>query len=76
MGDFNLDVANESNGNFLKFMKEKFSCYQVLNKMTTKYETLVDLVFTDFSNAQTEVLEAYWSDHNMIYCATDMEVNF
>ena len=72
MGDFNFNISNECNGNFLKFMKEKCSCNQVMNKMTTKYKTQVDLVFTDFPDVQTEVLEAYWSDHNMIYCATDL----
>ncbi len=72
MGDFNFDISNGCNGNFLKFMKEKCFCNQVMKKMTTKYKTLVDLIFTDFPDVQTEVLKAYWSDHNMIYCATDL----
>lgn len=53
-------------------MKEKFSCNQMMKKVTTKNNTQLDLVFTDFQDVQTEVLEAYWSDHNMIYCATHL----
>lgn len=73
MGDFNLDLTSKCHENFLKFMKEKFSCNQMMKKVTTKNNTQLDLVFTDFQDVQTEVLEAYWSDHNMIYCATDLQ---
>lgn len=72
MGDFNLDLTSKCHEKFLKFMKEKFSCNQMMKKVTTKNNTQLYLVFTDFQNVQTEVLEAYWSDHNMIYCATDL----
>lgn len=72
MGDFNLDLTSKCHENFLKFMKEKFSCNQMMKKVTTKNNTQLDLVFTDFQDVQTEVLEAYWSDHNMIYCATHL----
>lgn len=72
MGDFNLDMTNKYHGSFLNFMKEKFLCNQVMKIMTTKNKTQLDLVFTNFPDVQTEVLEAYWSDHNMIYCATNL----
>lgn len=72
MGDFNLDLSTGQYADFLNFMKETFGCVQIINKVTTKNKTQLDLVFTNFTDLQTDVLEAYWSDHNMIYCAADM----
>ncbi len=72
MGDFNLDLNTGQNADFLNFLKEKFGCNQVINKVTTKSNTQLDLIFTNFTNIQTDVLQAYWSDHNMVYCAADI----
>ncbi|XP_062614791.1 uncharacterized protein LOC134276564 [Saccostrea cucullata] len=71
MGDCNLDLSTGQYGHFLNFMKENFGCEQVINKVTTKNKTQLDLIFTNFTDIQTDVLQAYWSDHNMIYCAAN-----
>ncbi|XP_062592424.1 uncharacterized protein LOC134253849 [Saccostrea cucullata] len=72
MGDFNLDLSTGQYAHFLNFMREKFGCVQIINKVTTKNKTQLDLIFTNFTDLETDILQAYWSDHNMIYCAADM----
>lgn len=72
MGDFNLDLNTGKYADFLNFMKENFGCNQVINKVTTKNNTQLDLIFTNFTNIQTDVLQAYWSDHNIVYCAANI----
>jgi hypothetical protein len=41
---FNLDIQ-VGNDNFLRFMEDKFKCKQVVSKVTTNYESLLDLLF-------------------------------
>ncbi|XP_061190194.1 uncharacterized protein LOC133198057 [Saccostrea echinata] len=72
MGDYNFDLNTGQYQHFLNFMKENFGCEQVISTVTTKNKTQLDLIFTNFTDIQTDVLQAYWSDHNMIYCAANM----
>lgn len=71
MGDFNFDIK-KGNQNFLSYMQNTFQCKQVITKETTTYGTQLDLVFvhllTDMK-IYSEVLEAYWSDHALVYTA-------
>lgn len=67
MGDFNIDL-NKSQKSFLNFMLTTFGCRQVIQESTTKLKSQLDLIFSNSTNIQTDVLEAYWSNHNMIYC--------
>jgi hypothetical protein len=74
MGDFNLDIQNE-NDNFLRFMEDEFRCIQVVSKVTTNYGSLLDLIFVKVNsdvNIETDVVEAYWSDHTIVYTAVDL----
>ena len=74
MGDFNYDLL-KGNTNFLQYMEETFTCKQIVSKVTTDYGSLIDLVFCKTVQArhiETDVLEAYWSDHKIVYVAIDM----
>ena len=74
MGDFNLDVQSE-NDNFLRFMEDNFRCKQVVSKVTTNYGSLLDLIFVKVNSdvdIETDVVEAYWSDHKIVYTAVDL----
>ncbi|XP_069109201.1 uncharacterized protein [Argopecten irradians] len=72
MGDFNVDLRKSGRNTFVNFMETKFQCTQVIDQPTTKMKTQLDLIFTNFPENQTDVLEAYWSDHNMVYCAVNI----
>ena len=74
MGDFNLDIQT-GNDNFLRFMEDKFRCKQVVSKVTTNYGSLLDLIFVKVNSdvdIETDVVEAYWSDHKIVYTAVDL----
>ncbi|XP_069136358.1 uncharacterized protein [Argopecten irradians] len=69
MGDFNVDLTKAGCNTFITFMESTFHCTQSINQSTTKMKSQLDLIFTNFGERETGVLEAYWSDHNMVYCA-------
>lgn len=70
LGDFNFDI-NDGHTNFLKFMHTTFVCSQLIEKVTTDYQTKLDLIFTNVTDSYSDVIEAYWSDHKMIYCVIE-----
>lgn len=75
MGDFNFDLTAGQNSTFLEFMQDTFKCKQVISKFTTKYGSILNLVFTKVNpevNVACDVLDAYWSDHKVIYAAADL----
>ncbi|CAC5411689.1 unnamed protein product [Mytilus coruscus] len=75
MGDFNFDL-NTGNTSFFKFMRDTFCCSQIVSKPTTSYGTVLDLIFLNFDsrvNFETDVLDSYWSDHNVIYVAIETQ---
>ena len=69
IGDFNIH-ANDNASNFVDFMKKQFKCEQHINQSTTDSGSVIDLIFTNCP-ASTGVIEAYWSDHKLVYCALD-----
>ena len=74
MGDFNLDIRS-GNQNFLKFMEKKFICKQEISKVTTNYGSILDLFFVKVNqdvDIESDVVEAYWSDHKIVYTAVDL----
>ena len=70
MGDFNVPV-NEAGSPFVSFMETLFCCSQYIQQPTTDHGSLLDLVFAN-CDAFCDVIEAYWTDHKLIYCALDM----
>ena len=74
MGDFNFDILKD-NSSFLAFMQDTFLCKQIVTKVTTDYNTILDLFFIKVkpsAQVASDVLEAYWSDHNIVYAAVDL----
>ena len=69
IGDFNIH-ANDNASNFVDFMKKQFKCQQQINQSTTDSGSVIDLIFTNCP-ASSDVIEAYWSDHKLVYCALD-----
>ena len=69
MGDFNVPV-NDAVSPFVCFMETLFGCSQQICQPTTDHGSLLDLIF---ANCDTfcDVIEAYWTDHKLIYCALD-----
>ncbi|XP_062599574.1 uncharacterized protein LOC134261132 [Saccostrea cucullata] len=70
LGDFNFDLF-AGHTDFLNFMERGFSCKQIVRKTTHDSGSKLDLIFTNISPCETDVIEAYWSDHKMVYCAFD-----
>lgn len=70
LGDFNFDLLT-GHTDFLTFMEKVFSCKQIVRKITHDSGSKLDLIFTNISPCATDVIEAYWSDHKMVYCAFD-----
>jgi hypothetical protein len=74
MGDFNFDITGKQT-KFLDFMEKTFLCKQIILKKTTRYGSILDLAFVKVNpdvTISSDVLEAYWSDHRIIYAALDL----
>ena len=73
-GDLNISLLN-GNVDFLNFMERTFGCKQIVINATTNFGSMLDLAFIKVfskSQVQTDVFEAYWSDHNVVYAAIDL----
>ena len=69
IGDFNIH-ATDTTSRLVDFMMKQFKCPQHINQSTTDSESVIDLIFKNCP-ASTDVIEAYWSDHKILYCALD-----
>ena len=69
LGDFNIQI-DCVNTEFVKFMETSFRCRQQIKQSTTDSGSILDLIF---SNCEVfcDVVEAYWTDHKLVYCAID-----
>ena len=63
--------VNEAGSPFVSFMETLFCCSQYIRQPTTDHGSLLELVFAN-CDAFCDVIEAYWTDHKLIYCALDM----
>ena len=68
LGDFNFDLLS-GHASLLDFMKLNFNCGQIVQKATHDSGSQLDLIFTNILNCETDVIEAYWSDHKIVYCS-------
>ena len=66
---FNIQINGTSTG-FVDFVETLFGCMQQIKQFTTDSGSVLDLIFSN-SEGFCDVLEAYWSDHKLIYCAID-----
>ena len=69
LGDFNIQI-NCVNTEFVKLMETSFRCRQQIKQSTTDSGSILDLIFSN-CEAFCDVVEAYWTDHKLIYCAID-----
>ncbi|XP_063420756.1 uncharacterized protein LOC134705970 [Mytilus trossulus] len=71
MGDFNVDIQN--NCSLINLMKT-YGFNQLIEEVTTDYNTALDLIFVNFidNNAKSGVLECYYSDHKPIFICLPM----
>ena len=69
LGDFNIQI-DCVNSVFVAFMETLFSCVQQVEQSTTDSGSILDLIFAN-CQAVCAVIEAYWTDHKLIYCAIE-----
>ena len=69
LGDFSIQIECD-NSQFVHFMETLFSCMQHIEEHTSDFGSTLDLIF---ANCQSfcDVIEAYWSDHKLVYCALE-----
>lgn len=69
MGDFNVNMSDPANKQLLNFMKNHH-LLQIINNVTTDYNTTIDLIFTNLhkiGNFSSGILECYYSYHKPIW---------
>ena len=71
IGDFNIDLSVKNNTSFSKFMKSKYNLDQYTKEYTTKYQTTIDLLFSNYLHLYVLSVYSYWSDHYLIYGIID-----
>ena len=75
IGDFNVDGTADKSC-MLQFIIKKFKCHQYVKKKKKKkkkktdFVSILDMVFSN-TEVASDVIESYWSDHKIIYCALD-----
>ena len=69
LGDFNIQI-DCVNTEFVKFMETSFRCRQQIKQSSTDSGSILDLIFSN-CEAFCDVVEAYWTDHKLVYCAID-----
>ena len=47
-------------------MKARYNLTQLINKSTTTEGTTIDLVFSNISDLETQVITSTWSSHHML----------
>ena len=67
IGDFNIDLSFKKNTLFSKFIKSKYNLDQYVKEYTTKYQTTIDLLFSNYPHLNVSSVYSYWSDHYLIY---------
>ena len=67
VGDFNFDVSQDRNKNFLQVMQLVFPKVRMLNTLSTTHEkTVLDLCFTNCIIANANIITCVWSYHHTL----------
>ena len=70
VGDFNFNIQNHQNVNFLKVMNAAFpKTMQLKTGPTTKENTILDIAFTTCTNAHSYIITCVWSYHHALVTA-------
>ena len=67
LGDFNISVDSS---HCIDFIERLFSCKQYIHQSTHDSGSILDLVFSN-CNGFCDIINAYWTDHKLIYCAVE-----
>ena len=72
VGDFNYNVQNDQNTNFLQVLKSVFPKVKLLKTApTTKENSVLDLAFSTCKNAHSYIITCVWSYHHTLVTSTD-----
>ena len=67
VGDFNFDVSQDRNKNFICFMRSVFPSVEILNTIsTTRGKTVLDLCFTNCNPSNASIITCVWSYHHTL----------
>ena len=66
-GDFNVDAQNNNFNNIIKNIEAITNCKQIVNEITTDYDSTIDLAFTNIHMLQSSTIESIWSDHKLLF---------
>ena len=66
LGDFNMNIQNDTHNSFLLEMKSKYNLQQLVSQPTTLEGTTIDLVFTNIPDIKIQVLANTWSSHHTL----------
>ena len=67
LGDFNISVDSSHS---IDYIERLFSCKQHIQQSTHDSGSVLDLVFSN-CNGFCDIIDTYWTDHKLIYCAID-----
>ena len=67
IGDFNINTPRNNKTPLCNYMKTKYNCNQYVKESTTKYDTTIDLAFSNIQNLTIGTIDCYLSDHKMVY---------
>lgn len=70
-GDINIDFNSNDSSAFAQAMKQKYDMEQVVTEATTWDGTLIDVIFTNFSQVSTYTNGNVWSKHNVLFAICD-----
>ena len=66
-GDINIDFNSDDSYSLGQHMKQKYDMEQVVTEATTWDGTLIDVIFTNFSQVSTYTIGNVWSKHNVLF---------
>ena len=65
MGDFNIDISNGNNHNYLTKICQILKCQQIVTEVTSDPGNLIDMVFSSCSSTSSSTIECTWSEHKI-----------
>ena len=72
MGDTNVDFLNIDNRSKIQFIENTLHCKQLISKVTTDHQTVLDHIYSNTDNIDVGTIDCYWSDHKFISAAVPL----
>ena len=73
-GDTNVDFLNKEYGHKILFVENTLKCKQLMSKVTTNSQSILDHIYSNLENINTGSIDCYWSDHKIIYAAVPLSL--